>query len=166
MLARNIQRTRLLHFSRTIASSPMSSASPAAPASNPAKAGAESSVFDTAPQHSLFQKIIDRKIPSKVVYEDDRAMAFRDIHPQAPIHVVIISKELKIGRVHERATGDESAEKALGHLMLVAGRVAQIENLVETGYRLVVNQGVDACQSVNYLHVHLIGGRPLGWPPG
>jgi histidine triad (HIT) family protein len=119
-----------------------------------------------APESTLFQKIIDGQIPSKKVYEDDQAVAFRDISPQAPAHVIIISKTLKIGRVHERAVGDEEATKALGHLMLVAGKIAKDEQLVEGGYRLVVNQGEAAGQTVIYLHMHLLGGREFSWPPG
>ena len=111
---------------------------------------------------SLFRKIIDRQIPASIVYEDDRAIAFRDIAPQAPTHVLIVPKR-EIRRLSE-ATDEDGA--LLGHLLQVARAVARGEGLAESGFRLVINDGAHGGQTVDHLHVHLLGGRPLGWPPG
>lgn len=109
---------------------------------------------------TLFEKIIAREIPADIVFEDDRVLAFRDIHPQAPTHVLVIPKQ-PIAMVAEAT---ESDEPLLGHLLTAAARVAAQEGL--EGYRLVVNNGASAGQTVFHLHVHVLGGRPLGWPPG
>lgn len=111
---------------------------------------------------TLFKKIIDRQIPATIVYEDDRALAFRDIHPQAPTHVLVIPKEEIAGIRHAQ----RAHEALLGHLLLVAAQVARAEGLDATGYRLIVNDGADGGQTVHHLHVHVLGGRALGWPPG
>lgn len=111
---------------------------------------------------TIFSKIIARKIPAAIVYEDDRALAFRDINPKAPVHILIIPKQ-DIERVSEATAADEPL---LGHLLTVAAEVAQKEGVDGTGYRLVINVGAHAGESVPHLHVHLLGGRPLGWPPG
>ena len=111
---------------------------------------------------NLFAKIIRREIPATIVYEDDRALAFRDIGPKAPVHILVIPKK-DIARVSEAMTEDESL---LGHLLTVAAQIARQEGVDETGYRLVINKGRDAGESVPHLHVHLLGGRALGWPPG
>jgi histidine triad (HIT) family protein len=113
------------------------------------------------PDKTLFQRIIDREIPADIVYEDDLSLAFRDITPQAPVHILVIPKRL-IPSLFEINTGDE---QTLGHLVLVASRLARQLQL-DTGYRIVVNCGPDAGQTVYHLHVHLLGGRALGWPPG
>ena len=109
---------------------------------------------------TLFQKIIDREIPADIVYEDDLALAFRDVNPQAPTHVLVIPKKA-IAKVSD-ATAEDAA--LLGHLMLVTAKVAELEGL--TDYRIAVNNGAGAGQSVFHLHLHVLGGRPMGWPPG
>lgn len=109
---------------------------------------------------TIFQKIIDREIPADIVYEDDRALAFRDIQPQAPVHVLVIPKQ-PVENVAALAAEDQDLA---GHLLLVAAKVAKQEKL--TDYRLVTNNGVEAGQSVLHLHIHILGGRPLSWPPG
>ena len=109
---------------------------------------------------TLFQKIADGEVPADVVYQDDRAVAFRDVSPVAPTHVLVVPRR-PIPRAD--AVGPED-EALVGHLFTVARRVADAEGLSD--YRLVVNNGAGAGQSVFHLHVHLIGGRDLGWPPG
>lgn len=111
---------------------------------------------------NIFAKIIAKEIPAKIVYEDDRALAFRDIGPKAPVHILVVPKK-DIARVSE-ATADD--EPLLGHLLTVAAEVARREGVDGTGYRLVINKGPHAGESVPHLHVHLLGGRPLSWPPG
>ena len=110
---------------------------------------------------TLFGKIIKREIPATIVYEDDQCLAFRDINPQAPTHVLLIPKK-EIPRLAD-ATGEDQA--VLGHLMLVAGKIAR-DLGVNDAFRLVVNNGADAGQSVFHLHLHIIAGRKLRWPPG
>lgn len=111
---------------------------------------------------TLFEKLIARQIPANIVYEDDLVFAFHDIKPQAPIHVLIVPKR-PIPRVGEAAAADQAL---LGHLFLKAAEVAAKLGLKESGYRLVINNGRDAGEAVPHLHVHLLGGRALGWPPG
>ncbi len=110
---------------------------------------------------TLFQRIIDREIPAKIEHEDDRCIVIHDIEPQAPVHLLIIPKTV-IPRVGE-ATPDQ--EPLLGHLLHTAGVVGKKLQL-ERGFRLVINQGPDACESVPHLHVHLLAKRQLSWPPG
>jgi histidine triad (HIT) family protein len=110
---------------------------------------------------NLFQKIIERKIPADIVYEDDRSLAFRDINPQAPVHVLIIPK--KVIATHADVT--EADKELLGHLHLVAAKLAEQFGLAD-GYRLVLNCKEGAGQTVPHLHLHLLGGRALRWPPG
>jgi histidine triad (HIT) family protein len=110
---------------------------------------------------TLFQKIIDREIPAKIEHEDDRCIVIHDIQPQAPVHLLIIPKKL-IPRVGESTSADEAQ---LGHLLVVSGIIAKKLNLAR-GYRLVINHGPDACESVPHLHVHLLAQRQLTWPPG
>jgi histidine triad (HIT) family protein len=110
---------------------------------------------------TIFKRIIDGEIPADIVYEDDLCLAFRDISPKAPVHVLLIPKK-EIPAVNDLTAEDQ---QLAGHLLLVAGQVAQQLEL-NNGYRLVVNCGPDAGQAVNHLHVHILGGRPLGWPPG
>ena len=110
---------------------------------------------------TLFEKIIAREIPAEIVYEDDMVLAFRDIGPQAPTHVLIIPKK-PIPRLGEAKPEDH---QVLGHLLLKAAEVAKKLGLAG-GYRLVINQGEDGGQSVPHLHAHLLGGRKLDWPPG
>ena len=110
----------------------------------------------------LFCRIIGKEIPAEFVYDDDRSVVIRDINPQAPTHLLVIPK------AHLESLNDASQkdEALLGHLLRVAARVANSEGLVEVGYRTVVNNGEGAGQSVFHLHVHVLGGRPLNWPPG
>lgn len=111
---------------------------------------------------TLFQRIIDREIPAKIAHEDESCVAIHDIHPQAPVHVLVIPKK-PLARLGAAATEDESL---LGHLLLTAAAVARQLGLAEGGYRVVVNNGRDGGETVPHLHVHVLGGRPLGWPPG
>ncbi|WCJ28683.1 Adenosine 5'-monophosphoramidase HINT1 [Euphorbia peplus] len=112
---------------------------------------------------TIFDKIINKEIPSKVVYEDDKVLAFRDITPQAPTHILIIPK------VKDGLTGLSKAEERhcdiLGRLLYTAKLVAKQEGL-EDGFRIVINDGPSGCQSVYHIHVHLLGGRQMNWPPG
>src|SRR5262245_57598595 len=110
---------------------------------------------------NIFQKIIDRQIKADVVYEDDRSLAFRDINPQAPVHVLIVPK--KVIATHDDLK-DEDRE-LLGHLHLVAVKLAKQLGLGD-GYRLVINGKESAGQTVPHLHMHLLGGRGMKWPPG
>lgn len=109
---------------------------------------------------TLFARIARGEVPADVVYEDDRALAFRDIAPQAPTHVLVIPRK-PIQRLSEADPDDESL---LGHLMTVAARVAEQEGLED--FRVVVNNGAGAGQTVFHLHLHVLGGRSLSWPPG
>lgn len=111
---------------------------------------------------SIFSKIIARQIPARIAYEDDQCLAFHDISPQAPIHFLVVPKR-EIVRVAETQPGDEAL---LGHLILVAQSVAKSLGLHETGFRVVINNGPDGGETVPHLHVHVLGGRGLGWPPG
>ncbi|MBP3302632.1 MAG: histidine triad nucleotide-binding protein [Opitutales bacterium] len=110
---------------------------------------------------TLFQKIADREIPSKMVYEDELCFAIEDINPQAPLHILVIPKRV-IARLSAATDSDAGT---LGHLLVVAGKVAA-ERGLSGGFRTVINSGPDAGETVPHLHVHLIGGRKLAWPPG
>ena len=110
---------------------------------------------------TLFEKIAAREIPAAIVYEDDEVLAFRDINPQAPVHVVIVPKR-PIPRIAEAGPGDQAL---LGHLLLKAAAVAKQLGLAN-GYRLVINNGPDGGETVPHLHCHILGGRHLAWPPG
>ena len=110
---------------------------------------------------TIFQKIIDRETPAKIEHEDEHCIVLHDIQPQAPVHLLIVPKN-PIARVSE-ATADD--EPALGHLIYVANLVAKKLNLAE-GFRLVINNGPHACESVPHLHVHLLAKRQMTWPPG
>ncbi|MAS92486.1 MAG: histidine triad nucleotide-binding protein [Verrucomicrobiales bacterium] len=113
---------------------------------------------------TLFEKIIAREIPADIVYEDDRALAFKDISPQAPTHILVIPKK-PIPRVGEAAEEDEAL---LGHLLLTAGKVATDLgiNSQDEGFRLVINNGSQGGEAVPHLHIHLLSGRQMNWPPG
>lgn len=111
---------------------------------------------------TLFEKIVARQIPSDIVYEDDQILAFRDIHPQAPVHVLVVPKK-PIPRVDGADAGDQAL---LGHLLLKTAELARRLGIDETGYRLVINNGRNGGESVPHLHVHLLGGRAMTWPPG
>ncbi|MFL5341917.1 MAG: histidine triad nucleotide-binding protein [Gemmataceae bacterium] len=110
---------------------------------------------------NIFLKIIEKKIPAKIAYEDDRCLAFHDINPQAPVHVLIIPKKVIVA--HDAVTENDAA--VLGHLHVVAAKLAAQLGLND-GYRLVLNNREQAGQTVPHLHLHLLGGRDLGWPPG
>lgn len=110
---------------------------------------------------TLFEKIIGREIPAKIEYEDDQCIAIHDIDPQAPTHVLVIPKKV-IPRLAEMEPDDE---ELLGHLLHTAGSVAKSLNL-ESGFRIVINNGKDGGETVPHLHVHILGGRPMAWPPG
>ena len=111
---------------------------------------------------TIFEKIIAREIPAKIVHEDDDVLAFHDVNPQAPVHVLIVPKRV-IPRLDET---NESDQQLLGRLILTATKVARDLRINESGYRVVINSGPDAGESVPHLHVHLLGKRALAWPPG
>lgn len=110
---------------------------------------------------TIFGKIIRREIPADIVYEDDLALAFRDIAPQAPTHILVIPKK-PLPSLADAAPEDEAL---MGHLMMTAQRVA-VEAGLENGYRVVINTAADGGQTVNHLHLHVLGGRQMTWPPG
>ena len=110
---------------------------------------------------TIFQKIIDKELPADIVYEDDSCLAFKDINPVAPVHVLVIPKK-RIEKISDSNTEDK---ELLGHLFLVAGNIAK-DLGIEDAFRLVVNNGAEAQQTVFHLHIHLIAGREFNWPPG
>ena len=111
---------------------------------------------------TIFKQIIDKKIPADIVYEDDLCLAFKDINAQAPVHILVIPKK-EIPSMAEASAEDQSL---LGHLLVKASQIAKEQNLHEKGYRLVVNVKDDGGQTVNHLHIHILGGRKMLWPPG
>lgn len=110
---------------------------------------------------TLFERICDRELPGDIVWEDDLVVAFRDINPQAPVHVLVVPRK-PIPRLSDAKPEDQ---ELLGHVLLAAAKVAEVLGL-KNGYRLVLNTGRDAGEAVPHLHFHLIGGRRLRWPPG
>ncbi len=114
------------------------------------------------PEKTLFEKIIDREIPADIVYEDDRTLCFRDIAPQAPVHLLVIPKKC-IPRIAE---AEESDESLLGHLLLTVQKVAKQEGFAQSGFRTVINNGPHGGEAVPHLHLHILAGRQLEWPPG
>jgi len=110
---------------------------------------------------TIFQKIIDREIPARIEYEDEQCVVLHDIQPQAPVHLLIVPKKL-VTRLAAAGPGDEPM---LGHLLLVAGELAKKLNLAD-GFRLVINNGPHACESVPHLHIHMLAQRQMSWPPG
>ena len=110
---------------------------------------------------TIFGKIIRREIPADIVHEDELCLAFRDINPQAPVHIQLIPKK-EVARLADATPDDQSL---MGHLMLTAAKIAEAQG-VGDAFRLVVNNGAGAGQSVFHLHLHILGGRPLRWPPG
>lgn len=115
-----------------------------------------------AEQDCIFCQVVAGEVSADIIYRDDRTVAFRDINPQAPVHALVIPRE------HLDSLDDASGrdETTLGHLLRVAARVANEQGLSESGYRTVINTGAGAGQTVFHLHLHVIGGRPLHWPPG
>ena len=111
---------------------------------------------------TLFSKIISREIPATIVFEDNRVLAFRDISPQAPTHILVIPKE-EIPTTNDIT---EAQESLVGHMVTVAAQIAKQEGIDQSGYRLVFNCNGDGGQAVYHLHLHLLGGRALSWPPG
>ena len=111
-------------------------------------------------ENCLFCRIIRGEIPAKIVAENPHCVAFRDINPQAPTHVVIVPRE------HVASLNDAKDAAMIGHLSLLASEIARREGIADRGYRTVVNTNADAGQTVFHLHLHLIGGRAMGWPPG
>ncbi|MEL7076917.1 MAG: histidine triad nucleotide-binding protein [Cyanobacteria bacterium J06648_1] len=110
---------------------------------------------------TIFGKIIRREIPADIVYEDDQALAFRDVNPQAPTHILVIPKKT-IPRLSEATLADTAL---MGHLLMTVKKVAEQENL-SNGYRVVINNGADGGQTVDHLHLHILGDRSMTWPPG
>ena len=113
-------------------------------------------------QDCLFCKIAAGEIESTIVYEDDRCVAFRDINPQAPTHILVIPRKHIAGI----ATAGADDRELLGHLMLTVAKVARDEGIADSGYRTVINWGRDAGMEVSHLHIHVLGGRAMSWPPG
>ncbi len=113
-------------------------------------------------EKTLFEKIADKEIPAQMVYEDESCVAFRDITPVAPVHILLVPRK-PLPRLD--AAQPEDAE-LLAHLMFKVGEIARAEGLAEGGYRTVINTGADGGQTVAHLHIHIIGGRAMEWPPG
>ncbi|XP_028313400.1 uncharacterized protein LOC114469789 isoform X2 [Gouania willdenowi] len=129
--------------------------------SDEVKLAEEASKKYGSPAPTIFSKVINKTIPADIIYEDDRCLAFRDANPQAPVHFLVIPR-LPIPRISEAR--DDDAE-LLGHLLVVAKNVAKLESL-DKGYRMVINDGKHGAQSVYHLHIHVLGGRQMTWPPG
>ena len=112
------------------------------------------------PDQCLFCSIVRREIPATLVYEDEDVIAFRDINPQAPTHVVIVPRD------HVASLNDATDDAQIGRMSLAAAKIARDQGIAESGYRTVVNTNGDAGQTVFHIHLHLLGGRRMGWPPG
>ena len=110
---------------------------------------------------TIFEKIIAREIPADIVYEDDLCICFKDISPQAPVHLLLVPKK-RIVRIGEASSEDQAV---LGHLMLKAQSIAKQEGFLNSGFRVVINNGPDGGEAVPHLHLHLLAGKKLGWPP-
>lgn len=115
----------------------------------------------TETSDTIFGKIIRREIPADIIYEDNLCLAFKDINPQAPVHVLVIPKK-PIAKLADAESGDHAL---MGHLLLTVKRVAEQLGLAN-GYRVVINNGPDGGQTVYHMHLHILGGRPMKWPPG
>ncbi|CAH0476424.1 unnamed protein product [Peronospora belbahrii] len=124
---------------------------------------AVSCAASSADNKTIFDKIINGQIPVKIAYEDEQCLAFHDINPQAPVHILIIPKTRD--GLTQLAHAEERHKTILGHLLYTAKVVAK-QQMLEKGFRIVINDGEDGCQSVFHLHLHVLGGRKLGWPPG
>jgi histidine triad (HIT) family protein len=112
-------------------------------------------------QETIFSKIIRREIPADIVYEDELALAFKDVNPQAPVHILVIPKKA----IAKLSDADPEDQALLGHLLLIVKRVAEEAGLTN-GYRVVINTGYDGAQTVHHMHLHILGGRQMVWPPG
>jgi histidine triad (HIT) family protein len=112
-------------------------------------------------EKTIFQRIIDKEIPANIAYDDDRCLAFHDVAPQAPVHILVIPRK----PITSLSSLDATDADLIGHLLLVIRDLAK-EHQLERGYRVVVNCGRDGGQSVDHLHFHLLGGRQMNWPPG
>jgi histidine triad (HIT) family protein len=113
-------------------------------------------------QNCIFCRIIDKKIPAKIIYEDDYAVAFEDVNPQAPVHTLIVPRK-HVADIHSITVADR---EIVGHLFFVARSIASQKGLDQGGYRMVINNGRDAGQTVFHIHLHLLAGRRFSWPPG
>ncbi len=111
---------------------------------------------------TLFEKICDREIPADIVHEDELCVCFKDIAPQAPVHLLLVPRK-PVPRIAEAADEDRDL---IGHLFLTARRIAKEQGLGDSGFRLVVNNGADGGEAVPHLHIHILGGRQMTWPPG
>jgi len=111
---------------------------------------------------TIFEKIARREIPAEIIYEEEDFLVIRDVHPQAPVHVLMVPKKV-IARVGEATAEDEAV---LGRMLAASGEIARRLGIYDSGYRLVINHGPDAGESVPHLHIHMLGKRPLAWPPG
>ncbi|MBN2508953.1 MAG: histidine triad nucleotide-binding protein [Spirochaetales bacterium] len=111
---------------------------------------------------TLFSKIINGDIPSDKVYEDQECYAFRDINPQAPVHILVVPRK----EIPNVGAAGKDEKMLLGHLLSTAAEIAASQGLADSGYRLVINTGADGGQTVDHLHIHILGGRPMAWPPG
>ncbi len=112
-------------------------------------------------QDTLFTKIINREIPAEIIYEDDLCIAFRDINPQAPLHALLVPKQV----ISKLSDGSKQEQSLLGHLMLTAPVIAEQQGYADA-FRIILNNGEAAGQTVFHLHIHIIAGRELSWPPG
>jgi histidine triad (HIT) family protein len=112
---------------------------------------------------TIFEKIARREIPAEIIYEEDDFMVIRDIHAQAPVHVLLVPKKV-IPRLGEAQPGEDAA--ILGKMLAATGQIARMLGVYDSGYRVVINHGADAGETVPHLHMHLLGKRPLSWPPG
>lgn len=110
----------------------------------------------------LFCRVVAKEVPSRIVYEDDQVVAFQDINPQAPTHLLVVPKR----HLDHLLEIEERDVALLGHLILLVNRLARERRLAQSGYRVVINCGADGGQTVAHLHLHLLGGRPMAWPPG
>ena len=111
---------------------------------------------------TIFSKIISREVPAAIVFENENVLAFKDVYPKAPIHILVIPKKC-IPNMNAVCSDDQ---ELLGEMLVVATEIAKKEGLKESGYRLVINTGPDAGQSVAHIHIHILGGREMEWPPG